>query len=79
MNSEFEHICTNMRTVFLGTLVNLDISVCYQGFHSDLNETFFIGQCNEESHQVVRGAYESLRAALPLLRPGNLYRRWQGS
>lgn len=37
-----------------GDIVNLDVSIFYKGFHSDLNETFFIGDCDEESQRLVR-------------------------
>ncbi|CAE7244316.1 mcts1, partial [Symbiodinium microadriaticum] len=42
-------------------LVNLDVSVCHEGFHADLNETYFIGQCDEESHHLVRSTYDALK------------------
>ncbi|CAE7949086.1 mcts1 [Symbiodinium sp. KB8] len=51
-------------------LVNLDVSVCHEGFHADLNETYFIGQCDEESHHLVRSTYDALKASVALIRPG---------
>eukprot|EP00913_Durusdinium_trenchii_P022208 g20868.t1 len=41
------------KTVCEGDIVNLDVSIYYQGFHSDLNETFFIGECDEDSQRLV--------------------------
>ena len=54
--------------------MNLDVSVFYKGFHSDLNETFYIGDCDEESQRLVRTAYGSLFAAAQMIRPGTFYR-----
>ena len=36
-----------------GDIVNLDVSIYYQGFHSDLNETFFIGAWDEVGIELV--------------------------
>jgi len=68
------HGIPDMRPIEEGDIVNLDISIYYKGFHSDLNETFFVGKCDEDAHRVVRAAYESLLAAVQLIRPGTLYR-----
>lgn len=68
------HGIPNCRPIEIGDIVNLDISVCYKGFHSDLNETFFIGACSEESHVLVRTAYDALLAAARIIRPGAFYR-----
>jgi methionyl aminopeptidase len=57
-----------------GDIVNLDVSVYYDGFHSDLNEMFFVGKCSEDSHNLVRASYEALQAAAKMIRPGTMYR-----
>lgn len=57
-----------------GDIVNLDVSIYHKGFHADLNETFFIGQCDEESQNLVRTAYNALLAASEMIRPGAYYR-----
>eukprot|EP00927_Polykrikos_kofoidii_P061322 TRINITY_DN56166_c0_g1_i1.p1 TRINITY_DN56166_c0_g1~~TRINITY_DN56166_c0_g1_i1.p1 ORF type:complete len:409 (-),score=52.10 TRINITY_DN56166_c0_g1_i1:342-1568(-) len=57
-----------------GDIVNLDVSICYQGFHSDLNEMFFVGACDEASHRLVRASYEALQAAAKMIRPGTMFR-----
>merc|ERR1711972_498869 len=51
-----------------------DVSVFYKGFHSDLNETYFVGECDEASHNLVRASYEALQAACNLIKPGTMYR-----
>jgi len=68
------HGIPDCRPIEEGDVVNLDVSIFYQGFHSDLNETFFIGECDEDSQRLVRTAYSSLFAASQLIRPGTFYR-----
>jgi methionyl aminopeptidase len=68
------HGIPDCRPIEDGDIVNLDVSIYHKGFHSDLNETFFVGDCGEEAHRVVRTAYCALHAASQLIRPGTLYR-----
>lgn len=68
------HGIPDCRPIENGDIVNLDVSIYYNGYHSDLNETFFIGECGEEAQRVVRTAYCALHAACQLIRPGTLYR-----
>jgi methionyl aminopeptidase len=57
-----------------GDIVNVDISVYYNGYHADLNETFLVGNVDEKSVRLVKCAYESLAAAVAAVRPGQMYR-----
>eukprot|EP00928_Gymnodinium_smaydae_P012085 TRINITY_DN14399_c0_g5_i1.p1 TRINITY_DN14399_c0_g5~~TRINITY_DN14399_c0_g5_i1.p1 ORF type:complete len:492 (+),score=53.68 TRINITY_DN14399_c0_g5_i1:62-1537(+) len=68
------HGIPDCRPLQEGDIVNLDVSVYYRGFHADLNETFFIGECDEDSHTLVRTAYDALRAAAAMIKPGVMYR-----
>jgi len=68
------HGIPDSRPIEDGDIVNLDISIYHQGYHSDLNETFFVGECDEESHRLVRTAYSALQAASEMIRPGTFYR-----
>ena len=54
--------------------MNIDVSVFKDGFHGDLNETFFVGSVDESSRRLVKCAYDSLTAAVALVRPGVPYR-----
>ena len=74
VNEVICHGIPDKRPLAEGDIVNLDISVYKDGFHSDLNETFFVGACDEDSHRLVKCAYEALAAAIGLVRPGALYR-----
>jgi len=44
----------------------VDISVYKHGFHSDLNETFLIGNVDKKSRDLVRTAYECLEKAIEM-------------
>lgn len=68
------HGIPDCRPMQKGDIINLDVSVYHEGLHADLNETFFIGDCDEDSHRLVKAAYESLRKASEMIKPGTLYR-----
>jgi methionyl aminopeptidase len=57
-----------------GDIVNVDVSVYYNGYHGDLNETFFVGNCDADSRRLVECAYKTLAAGIALVKPGALYR-----
>ena len=38
--------------------MNVDVTVYYQGYHGDLNETFVVGSVNEPSRKLVKATYE---------------------
>ena len=42
----------------------VDITIYYNGFHGDLNETFFVGEVDEESKQLVKVTYECISQAI---------------
>lgn len=42
----------------------MDITVFHNGFHGDLNETFFVGEVDEEAKKLVQTTYECLMQAI---------------
>lgn len=50
------------------------MSVYYKGFHSDLNETYLVGEVDEESKKLVECAYTCLMKAIDMCKPGTLYK-----
>lgn len=42
----------------------VDITVYHNGFHGDLNETFFLGDVDEEAKKLVQTTYECLMQAI---------------
>jgi methionyl aminopeptidase len=59
-----------------GDIVNMDISVFHRGYHSDLNETFLVGNVDQASRHLVKTAYECLQLAIDMVRPGERYREF---
>lgn len=57
-----------------GDIVNIDVTVYKNGYHVDLNETYFVGEVSEASRFLVTRAYESLQRALQICKPGTMYR-----
>ncbi|KAK1090284.1 Methionine aminopeptidase 1, partial [Friedmanniomyces endolithicus] len=60
-----------------GDILNLDISLYHEGFHADLNETYYVGPLasqNPDNVRVVETARECLDEAIKLVRPGALFR-----
>ncbi|KAJ9439960.1 Methionine aminopeptidase 1, partial [Diplonema papillatum] len=68
------HGIPDSRPLEEGDIVNLDISLYHDGFHSDLNETVFVGRPDPESIKLVIAAYECLWASVEDVRPGMFYR-----
>ena len=74
VNEVICHGIPDMRPLEDGDIVNLDISVYYKGMHSDLNETFLVGNCDKDSKRLVEGAYLTLMEAIQACKPGFMYR-----
>ena len=69
------HGIPDYREVQDGDIVNIDISVFNRGgYHGDLNETFCVGNVDDDGKMLVKTAFDSLAAAIDLVKPGTLYR-----
>ena len=42
----------------------VDITIYYDGFHGDLNETFFVGEVSDDDKQLVQVTYECINQAI---------------
>ncbi|GAB5358849.1 hypothetical protein AAMO2058_000494300 [Amorphochlora amoebiformis] len=62
------------RALVEGDIVNIDITVYKNGYHGDLNETFLVGEVDEESKRLVKTTYESLMLAIQACKPGAFIR-----
>jgi hypothetical protein len=52
--------------------VNVDVSVFLNGYHGDLNETFFVGKVDDVSRRLVQTTYECLQKAIEIGRSTGL-------
>lgn len=54
-----------------GDIVNLDVSLYYQGMHADLNETYYVGEnISKEVINTVETSRECLKLAIKMCKPG---------
>jgi methionyl aminopeptidase len=74
INEVICHGIPDTRPLQEGDIVNLDVTVYKNGFHSDLNETYLVGKCSESSRALVEATYESLMKAIEYCKPGAMYR-----
>ncbi|KAJ8901513.1 hypothetical protein NDN08_007357 [Rhodosorus marinus] len=56
-----------------GDIVNVDVTVYYNGFHGDCSETFLVGDVDPEASRLVRVTYECLQLAIAICKPGIPY------
>ena len=47
-----------------GDIVNVDVTVYHNGYHADLNETFYVGEVDADTKRLVKCAYECLDLAI---------------
>ena len=53
-------------TSLISLVFAVDISVYHGGFHSDLNETLFVGKVDDASHRLVETAYECMMKGIAI-------------
>jgi methionyl aminopeptidase len=57
-----------------GDILNVDITLYYEGVHGDVNETWFIGSVDPNVKKLVDTTYEALNLAIQAVKPGVLFR-----
>ena len=74
VNEVICHGIPDTRPLEDGDICNLDITLYHNGFHGDLNETYFVGEVAKEHQDLVRVSKECLDLAIDMVKPGCLYR-----
>ncbi|RYP65619.1 hypothetical protein DL771_008227 [Monosporascus sp. 5C6A] len=67
------HGIPDQRVLLDGDILNLDISLYHEGYHADLNETYYVGdraKADPDSVRVVETTRECLDKAIGLVKPG---------
>ena len=62
-----------------GDILNIDVTLYHEGFHGDLNETYYVGdkaKANPDAVRVVETARECLDLAVKAVKPGVLLREF---
>ncbi|CAB1331030.1 unnamed protein product [Coregonus sp. 'balchen'] len=76
-----ERVCisANVRHLFPSSFA-VDITVYHNGFHGDLNETFFVGEADEGAKKLVQTTFECLMQAIDsenkavgVMKPGHVF------
>ncbi|KAG6017107.1 hypothetical protein E4U43_002283 [Claviceps pusilla] len=79
VNEVICHGIPDQRPLVDGDILNIDISLYHQGYHADLNETYYIGdkaKANPDNVRVVEAARECLEEAIKAVKPGVLIREF---
>lgn len=74
VNEVICHGIPDYRELQDGDIVNVDVTTYVRGFHADLNETFLVGKVDADGERLVQTAFECLKGALDIVKPGTLYR-----
>ena len=75
VNEVICHGIPDYREIQDGDIVNLDVTTFNRGgYHGDLNETFCVGNVDEDGKKLIKTAFECLQNALAMVKPGTLYR-----
>ncbi|KAJ1830876.1 Methionine aminopeptidase 1 [Coemansia sp. RSA 2711] len=74
VNEVICHGIPDQRKLEDGDIVNIDISLYKDGFHADLNKTYFVGEVDEASKKLVKTTRECLQKAIDMVKPGTKYR-----
>lgn len=74
VNEVICHGIPDKRVLEDGDIVNVDVSLYLDGVHGDLNETYLVGEPDEESRLLVRTSYECLEKAMAIVKPGTRFR-----
>lgn len=73
------HGIPDQRVLLDGDIINLDVTLYHEGYHGDLNETYYVGdraKADPDTVRVVETARECLAEAIKLVKPGTLIREF---
>ena len=77
LNEVICHGIPDQRVLLDGDILNLDVTLYHNGFHGDLNETYYVGDkahADPASVRVVETARECLDEAIKIVKPGMAFR-----
>ncbi|KEZ43743.1 hypothetical protein SAPIO_CDS4378 [Scedosporium apiospermum] len=73
------HGIPDQRVLLDGDILNIDVTLYHEGFHGDLNETYYVGdkaKADPDSVRVVETARECLDLAIKAVKPGVPFREF---
>lgn len=57
-----------------GDIVNIDVTVYYNGYHGDLSEMFLVGNVDEKGKELVKVTHDAWQEAIKYCKPGQPYK-----
>ena len=78
VNEVICHGIPDTRPFAEGDIVNVDVTLYFDGFHGDLNETYIVGETDKVSRKLVDCARICLAKAIEHVRPGIPFRELGG-
>lgn len=77
VNETICHGIPDQRPLLDGDIINIDVTLYHNGYHGDLNETYYVGPralSNPDTVRVVETARECLEKAIAIVKPGMQFR-----
>ncbi|KAF2140977.1 uncharacterized protein K452DRAFT_309432 [Aplosporella prunicola CBS 121167] len=77
LNEIICHGIPDQRVLEDGDILNIDVTLYHNGFHGDINETYYIGEKalqDADSIRVVETARDTLDESIKIVKPGMLFR-----
>ncbi len=74
VNEVICHGIPDLRPLEEGDIVNIDVTLYYDGFHGDLNETYCVGKVDDKSLALINCSRTCLERALEIAHPGIAYK-----
>lgn len=77
LNEVICHGIPDQRVLQDGDILNIDVTLYHEGFHGDINETYYIGDkalADADSIRVVETARDTLDESIKIVKPGMLFR-----
>ncbi|PAV23719.1 methionine aminopeptidase [Pyrrhoderma noxium] len=68
------HGIPDRRALVDGDIINIDVTLYYDGYHGDVNATYPVGTIDEDSKMLLRTTRECLDEAIKICKPGALLR-----
>ncbi|KAF4472671.1 methionyl aminopeptidase [Fusarium albosuccineum] len=79
VNEVICHGIPDQRILLDGDILNIDVSLFHEGYHADLNETYYIGdraKADPDTVRVVETARQCLEESIKAVKPGTLIREF---
>jgi len=74
VNEVICHGIPDQRKLKDGDIINIDVTLYYNGYHGDLNATYPVGKIDDDSERLIRTTRQALDEAIKICKPGALFR-----